>query len=162
MYVLVADIERRIPDKIIDDILAYHQKFRIAKFGMEKVQFQEYLADHLKKIGNARGIYPVVEALSQTADKTARIASLQPLVKSGFLQFSMRSHQLLEEMRFFPRGNHDDGLDALEMAVRIARDYGGDDGLISLGPSRDIPDMPYDTGSGPGDGEFNSSSFEAY
>ena len=45
---------------------------------------------------------------------------LQPLVKSGTIQFSRKHAALLEQMKYFPKGQFDDGLDALEMAVKIS------------------------------------------
>jgi hypothetical protein len=42
-------------------------------------------------------------------------------VRSGTLQFSRRHAVLLEQMRLFPKAAHDDGPDALEMAVAAAR-----------------------------------------
>ena len=50
---------------------------------------------------------------------TARVAPTGP--------FSARSKtrkltwEFLEQLRFFPKAKHDDGLDALEMAVRISQ-----------------------------------------
>jgi len=41
-------------------------------------------------------------------------------MKNGTIKFNRAHHLLLEQARFFPRGKHDDGLDALEMAVRVA------------------------------------------
>ena len=43
------------------------------------------------------------------------------MVKSGAIQFSRKHHMLLEQMKFFPRGARDDGLDVLEMAVKAAK-----------------------------------------
>ena len=59
--------------------------------------------------------------IRSTTDKLGRIQTLQPLVSSGILRFSRRHLKLLEQLRQFPHGAHDDGPDALEMAVGIAR-----------------------------------------
>ncbi len=52
--------------------------------------------------------------------KLGRIQRLQPLISSGALRFSRRQVTLLEQLRQFPMGAHDDGPDALEMAVSAA------------------------------------------
>ncbi|MCA9566005.1 MAG: hypothetical protein KC561_21055, partial [Myxococcales bacterium] len=57
-------------------------------------------------------------------NKKARIQSLEPWVASGRLRFSRRHAVLLEQLRQFPLGAHDDGPDALEMAVSMAIDSG--------------------------------------
>ena len=120
LYVLDADIAYRKPDELIETILAYHERRPYTTFAVEVNQFQEFLADQLQSRGNARGLYPRIERITNTTDKYRRIAGLQPLVASGTLQFSRRHWELLEELRQFPRGRFDDGLDGLEMAVRVA------------------------------------------
>jgi len=84
-------------------------------------QFQSVLADELTRRSNAEGLYLPVEPVHHSTDKLARIQSLQPLVRSGTLQFSRRHTMLLEQLRLFPKAAHDDGPDALEMAVDAAR-----------------------------------------
>ena len=49
-----------------------------------------------------------------------RIQSLQPLISSGTLRLSRRHNTLVDQLRYFPLGAHDDGPDALEMAVSAA------------------------------------------
>jgi hypothetical protein len=44
------------------------------------------------------------------------------LVRSGTLQLSRRHTTLLEQLRLFPKAAHDDGPDALEMAVAMSRE----------------------------------------
>jgi phage terminase large subunit-like protein len=46
---------------------------------------------------------------------------LQPLVKNATIQFSKKHQTLLDQMKYFPKGAHDDGLDALQMAVELAQ-----------------------------------------
>ena len=66
-----------------------------------------------------------VEGVNNTSHKYERIEALQPLIKSGTLQFSRRHITLLEQMKQYPKGRHDDGPDALEMAVTLAQGYKG-------------------------------------
>ena len=49
-----------------------------------------------------------------------RVQSLHPWLKNGAVQMCRKHTLLLEQLRFFPKGKHDDGPDALEMAVRAA------------------------------------------
>ncbi len=124
LYVLDADLARRPPDRTIDDILAYHQRRRYKAFAVETNQFQVLMADELRKRANAQGSYLRVRDVTHRTDKIARIQSLQPLVKAGALQFNRRHRQLLEQLRLFPKAAHDDGPDALEMAVAVAHQHG--------------------------------------
>ena len=117
LYVLDADIARRKPDRIIEDVLAYARLRQYSRFGFESNQFQEFLADELQRRSAAANLHLPVEPIQHTSDKAGRIQSLQPLVRSGMLQFSRRHATLLEQLRLFPKAAHDDGPDALEMAV---------------------------------------------
>jgi len=120
IYVLDADISRRLPDKTIEDILVYQRRRRYKKFGFEANNFQEFMAMELEKRSDASSTYMHIEEIKHISDKLARIESLQPMIKNGTIQFSRKHHTLLEQMKFFPRGVHDDGLDALQMAIDLA------------------------------------------
>lgn len=57
--------------------------------------------------------------------KLVRIRRLTPYLNQKRLRFKARSpgaRLLVEQMREFPCGDHDDGPDALEMAIRLAGD----------------------------------------
>jgi predicted phage terminase large subunit-like protein len=131
--VLVADLERRHPDKIKDDILSTtstllqkHQHIPLRCFAIESVQFQEYFKDIIAKESRERGVYiPLVSTENQTTKKSLRIPTLQPLVKNGVVRFQRHHRLFMEQLKYYsPDGKlypHDDGPDALEMAVRKAR-----------------------------------------
>jgi len=121
LYVLDADIARRKPDQIIETILTYQRMRKYQRFGFEVNQFQAFLGSELKRRSAAQGLYLPVEDIQNSSDKLGRIQGLQPLIRSGTLQFSRRQTQLLEQLRLFPKAAHDDGPDALEMAVATAR-----------------------------------------
>ncbi|MCB9854660.1 MAG: phage terminase large subunit [Phycisphaerales bacterium] len=121
LYVIDADIARRKPDRLLETILEYQRLRKYARFGFETNQFQSFLADELQRRSCEASLYLPVEPIVHTTDKIGRIQSLQPLVRSGTLKFSRRHSQLLEQLRLFPKAKHDDGPDALEMAVATAR-----------------------------------------
>ena len=120
LYVIDADVARRSPDDTIETIMAYHKIRGYTKFGVETNQFQEFLASELTRRSSAAGIYVPVERIPNTTDKLGRFQSLQPLLTSGVIQLSRRLHVLLEQMKHCPKGAHDDSLDALYLAVKLA------------------------------------------
>lgn len=120
LYVVDADIARRTPLQIIEAILAYHKRRKYVAFGVEAVQFQAFFATELQRESNAQGLHLPVKKIKPTSDKLGRIQSLQPLIKSGTIRFSKRHRTLLDQLRQFPKAAHDDGPDALEMAVGMA------------------------------------------
>ncbi len=123
LYVLDAAVARRKPDRIIEDILEYHRLRNYCRFAFESNQFQAFLAEELQRRSNAARLYLPVEPIQNTSDKLGRIQSLQPLVRSGVIQFSRRHKTLLDQLRLFPKADHDDGPDALEMAVAATRQF---------------------------------------
>jgi predicted phage terminase large subunit-like protein len=119
-YVVAADIARRKPDEIIEKILQYGQMYRFTSFGVEANQFQQVMVDNLTDRARDRGVRMPVYAIKNRSGKHQRIAALEAEVSQGLIKFS-RGHQLLmEQLRAFPMGKHDDGPDALEMAVQAS------------------------------------------
>ncbi|MFA7254679.1 MAG: phage terminase large subunit [Candidatus Omnitrophota bacterium] len=125
LYVILADIARRKPDETIDAVLAHYQSLDCSRFSFETNQFQEFMKDELEKRGKARGVYPAIEGVKHASDKQLRIQSLQPLVKNGSIQLSRKHRTLLEQLKYFPKASHDDGPDALEMAVSLSKNSDG-------------------------------------
>ncbi len=119
LYVIDADIERRKPDRIIEDVIQYQRLRHYASFAVETNQFQQFLSDELQRRSAMAAVYVPVTDLHNSTDKTGRIQSLQPLIRSGNLRLSRRHIVLLEQLRQFPMGKHDDGPDALHMAVSV-------------------------------------------
>lgn len=56
LYVLDADIKRRKPDSMIEAILSYARFRQYDAFGFETNQFQEFLADELKRHAREAGV----------------------------------------------------------------------------------------------------------
>lgn len=122
LYVLEADIAIRTPEKTIDTILEYGRKYRFSHFAIETIQFQEFMAHELKRRARDAGVALRVKELKPTTDKLGRIQSLEPIVSAGNLLFCRKHRILLDQLRQFPLAKHDDGPDALEMAVQLGRE----------------------------------------
>ncbi len=126
LYVLIADIAKRKPDQIIDDAMEASRRLKreygrpYYKFGVETVQFQYYFAEIMRQKSAAAGEYLPIEEINSTQNKDARIQSLQPFVKNGYLKFSHRHKALLKQIMEYPMGKNDDGPDGLQMTVQLA------------------------------------------
>ena len=119
-YVVAADVARRTPDEAIDRIVSYARMYRIRFFMVETNHFQDLLAQNLEKRAQAAGVGLHIKKLTSSANKQARISALEPYVNQGRIRFTKRHHLLLDQLRVFPLGVHDDGPDALEMACQEA------------------------------------------
>lgn len=125
-YVVYADIEKRSPDKIIEDVFETDRRLRTEygkgfySFGVEEVQFQYYFKTVMAQKSAERGIYLPIEGIASNSNKMLRIRSLQPEVKNGYIRFQQKQKTLLRQMQEFPMGKNDDGPDGLHMAVLMA------------------------------------------
>ena len=124
-YVLDAIIEKYKPSQMIPVIVELSKRRDFRKFVVEGNQFQEVVANQLEDAAKEAGIHLRMEAETNTKNKVARIQGLEALTASGGLVFCRKHRLLMQQLREFPRGAHDDGPDALEMAVRAAREYVG-------------------------------------
>lgn len=118
--VVEAKIARRLPDKIIEDIIALQASYGCLRWGVETVQFQAFFADELVKRGAARGVPVPMVPIRSLADKTLRIERLQPHVANGTIRFHPGQTELLRQLRHWPMADHDDGPDAVEMLWQVA------------------------------------------
>lgn len=128
IYVVIADIAKRKPDQIIADAIENSRRLQrdykrpYYKFGVETVQFQYYFAEIMRQKSAEQGEYLPIEEINSVQNKDARIQSLQPFVKNGYLKFSKKHKTLLKQMYEYPMGKNDDGPDGLQMGVKLAMD----------------------------------------
>ncbi|MCH7848396.1 MAG: phage terminase large subunit, partial [Planctomycetes bacterium] len=120
-YVLAADIARRTPDETIERIIHYGRMYDLKYFGVEANHFQVLMVENLERRSKEEGVRLKIERIESRSNKQSRIANLEPEVAQGRIQFRKRDELLLEQLRAFPNASHDDGPDALEMAVGVAR-----------------------------------------
>jgi predicted phage terminase large subunit-like protein len=125
MYV-EADMARRPTPQMVADGAALCERFRPTAFGVEANQFQELLCGELAREFARHGVgYVVPAAIHNMASKLVRIRRLGPYLSQHRLKFLSRSAStrlLVDQLRDFPNGAHDDGPDALEMALRLAEE----------------------------------------
>lgn len=117
--VLEADIRKRPPDAIMEDLFALHKKYCFTLAGIEEIQFQELFKDLVIKESAKRGFYLPVEGIRPNSDKILRISKMQPHIKNGIIRFRRDQTQLIDQLRYFPKADYDDGPDALEMVFTL-------------------------------------------
>lgn len=119
-----ADMARRPTPKIIADGVRHVVEFNPNLVAIEATQFQELLAGEFAAALLAAGLGATpVAPVEQTAPKEMRIRRIGPMLSQRRLKFTTRNASnriLIEQMRDFPNGDHDDGPDALELAMRVA------------------------------------------
>ncbi|GHD63823.1 phage terminase large subunit [Jeongeupia chitinilytica] len=123
--VIEASIRKRLPDRIIEDVIAFHAQYRCVLWVVESVQFQEFMRTELVKRSAARSIPVPARGVTPIADKTLRIETLQPHMANQLIRLHPSQHTLIEQLRHFPKADHDDGPDALQMLWAAALSGGG-------------------------------------
>lgn len=118
--VVEARIARRLPDKIIEDVIALQREHRCLVWGVEAVQFQEFFRTELVRRSAERGVPVPAMPIMTKSDKALRIESLQPHVANALIRFHPSQTVLLDQLRHYPKADHDDGPDALEMLWVLA------------------------------------------
>ena len=127
MYVVEADVEKRKPDVIINDVIEHSRRHKrdykkdYYKFGVETVQFQAYFKDVMARKALECGEYIPIEEIQSRENKMLRIESLQPLIKNHYIKFNRNHKTLLQQLKEFPMGKNDDAPDGLHMAVKLAQ-----------------------------------------
>lgn len=122
--VVEAGIRKRLPDRIIEDVIALQAKYRCLLWVIETVQFQAFLYSELIKRAAARGMPVPARGVSPISDKILRIESIQPHVKNGLIRLHPSQSTLIEQLRHFPKADHDDGPDAMQMLWMAATTMG--------------------------------------
>ena len=115
--VIDADMKRRLPDMLIADIQSYHLKRRCETFSFDADQPHGFMLDELGARSGFQKPSLTIKQVKHETDKLARIQTLQPMIKDGSILFSRKHLKLLEQIRSFPAGKHDNILNALVMAL---------------------------------------------
>jgi predicted phage terminase large subunit-like protein len=132
-----ADLSRRPTPQIVADGVELCQRFRPDVFGIETNQFQELLGgEFTAELARRKLIGIVPWSIENRTNKQTRIRRLGPYLSSHRIRFrsgSPGTRLLVEQLKEFPLADHDDGPDAVEMAIRLAAEWfdrrGRGDGL---------------------------------
>ena len=132
-----ADLRRRTTDVIVDEGVEHVREFKPEGFAVEVNQFQELLWVDFLRAGKAAQVGLPMHTVVNMVNKEVRIRRLGPRLAQRSLRFKSRSpgtDLLIQQLRDFPTGEHDDGPDALEQAQRLAIDIWN--GKQRKGPQR--------------------------
>jgi predicted phage terminase large subunit-like protein len=116
-----ADIQRREIPRIVEDGFDLAIEFRPHAFIVEINGFQELLQYDYNRVMTERAIMLPVGGVTNYRHKPTRIRGLGSYLREGRLRFKQNSPGtkiLVDQLRSFPNGSHDDGPDALEMALQ--------------------------------------------
>ena len=125
-----ADLARRPTTEMVAAGVELCRQFRPDAFGVETNQFQDLLAGEFEQEFRRQEIVGVQPwSIDNRVNKQVRIRRLGPYLSARRIRFkndSPGTRLLVEQLQEFPAADHDDGPDALEMAIRLASElFGG-------------------------------------
>jgi predicted phage terminase large subunit-like protein len=132
-----ANLARRNTSQMVADGVEWYRQVQPDAFGIEANQFQDLLAPSFDEEFRKQGVLGARPWLiNNQVNKLVRIRRLGPHLAARRMRFktdSPSTRLLVEQLKSFPNGDHDDGPDALEMALRLASEMSAvrivDDGL---------------------------------
>lgn len=116
--------KRVVPSDLVDIIFDLVKKWRLHRIGIETFAFQKTLKYEIERKQRETGIFFGIDELGRRntgkgenyLSKEARIRSLQPLFEQGLIELRFDMQDFVDELLAFPRGKHDDCIDALAYA----------------------------------------------
>jgi predicted phage terminase large subunit-like protein len=98
--------------ELLQEIAKWQRVWGAQKIFVEENAYQASIVQAAKAVSNM----PIV-GVKTVKDKVTRMLALSPHFQNGKIMVSRGQHDFLEEYLQFPRGAHDDILDALELSV---------------------------------------------
>lgn len=124
LYVLQVHRAKMNYSQIINLMFEWYLKYKPRSIALETIATQKNIQYMLNDEQKNRGIWmPVKEIKSRTATKESRIEALAPYYEFGRVHHIKEANQIDEleyELLHFPKGSHDDVIDALATILEIA------------------------------------------
>lgn len=119
IYVLDAWAKKCSYKEAMNYSLEVIKKYEPNLFGVESINSAISFYDQLVALTEQVGVYQRFKAIKPQTKKEDRIATLQPLFENETLKLRRTQSLLLDMLRDFPNGKHDDLPDALASAVAL-------------------------------------------
>lgn len=125
-----SDLARRPVDRLVRDVIAMQKRYGALGIGIEANAFQELIGPEISRVAAEDGnMIPLpLYMIQNSINKELRIGRLGPYLARKELMFknTPSNRLLVHQLKEFPNGQHDDGPDALEMAIRLGLELQGE------------------------------------
>jgi predicted phage terminase large subunit-like protein len=115
MYILEYTLGKWSADVLLDKLVYHIKKRSPEKCGIEAFQAQTMISTFLRKKLQEMWISCTIEEITQRWDKLSKIRRLVPLYRNWLIYHKLWMEELEWELKRFPRGKHDDAIDAEQM-----------------------------------------------
>lgn len=100
-------------------ILEKYNRFDPVKVAIEANAYQVVQVERVKELGAVRAT-----KVYTTRDKLSRAWKLSALFEDGRIRLKRNMRELVDQLLAFPQGEHDDLIDALDLAIGVASSRG--------------------------------------
>lgn len=115
--------KRMQPSELIETLFQLNEQYHYQEIAVEDVAYQKALQYYLTQEMNKKQIYlPIIQVKPANRSKDQRIKGLQPLYANGKIFHSKivaNNQELEDELLRFPKGKHDDIIDATAYSLDI-------------------------------------------
>ena len=142
---VAADLQRRPPYQIVQDTIRWCDRWQPQFVGIEANQFQQLLVHEFERQTAGRfGLSWPTFQIDNRVPKLVRIRRLGQYITRRELRIldDPGGRLLAGQLQDFPHGQHDDGPDALEMAIRLILELAGGSYHDELEPKDTSPAGP--------------------
>lgn len=113
--------DRFVPSTLVERLFQLVKKWGVHRVGIETFAFQKTLKYEVQRQMRERGVFFTIDELGRRnggrgenqENKEERIRRLQPFFEQGLVEIRKDMTALYNELLHFPRGKHDDIIDAL-------------------------------------------------
>ena len=126
-YVLEYWRKRVLPMECADEIFKIFKRYSpVKRVNIETIAYQEMLRDYVYKKSKKDGLFiPGIEKgiknYGNKKKKDRLFEGLQPMFKQGAVHLKKNHHEFIGELLDFPKGSHDDCIDAFWLSTQFAR-----------------------------------------
>ena len=126
-YVIEYWRQRVLPMDCADEIFKIAERYSpIKRINIETISYQEMLRDYVQKRSKKEGKFlPGIEmgikGYGNQKKKDRLFEGLQPMFKAGAVHLKKNMHEFIGELLDFPKGTHDDTIDAFWLSTQYAK-----------------------------------------
>jgi predicted phage terminase large subunit-like protein len=126
-YVIEYWRKRVLPMECADEIFKITERYRpVKRINIETISYQEMLRDYVHKRSKKEGkflpgIEKGIKGYGNQKKKDRLFEGLQPMFKAGAVHLKKEMHEFIGELLDFPKGTHDDTIDAFWLATQFAK-----------------------------------------
>jgi predicted phage terminase large subunit-like protein len=142
-YLWILDVIRERMDsmEIVETILRLEEKWEPVTITMEKGQIEKSIGPFLRQRMLDTGVFPSITTVAPSVDKLTRARSIQARMRAGAVKFDKSAewfYDFEDEALIFPRGKHDDQVDAMAYVGLIV------DRMVNAASKKELMDEEYE------------------